>query len=351
MSGAFTWIDGERLIRFARGAVREVPELLARRGFERYALLTTERAEVASPQLVEDAEAVLRVPPGPVPEVAAAVRPGVQGRPVVALGGGRVVDAAKAIAAADGLACAAVPTTLAGSPLTPFHRLPTGATASRMVRPQLVAWDPDLIATLPRPQLATTAMNALAHGFEALYTPLANPVAELAALRGAKLLARNLPLEQPDRESVALAALLCSYAVGTTGFAVHHALCQTIVRTCGAPHAETNAVMLPHTVGFMARRAPRPVGRFARALGDPGADPVNAAGRVARLTAETGVEGLGQLGVDAAAIPAVVQAAGAHPAMGSTPGGPPDEQALIALVRAALDGEDLLRVDSSRTDQ
>jgi maleylacetate reductase len=336
MSGAFTWIDGERLIRFARGALGEAPELLARRGFERYALLTTERAETASPELVKGAEAVLRVPPGPVPEVSAAVRPGVQGRPVVALGGGRIVDSAKAIAAADGLECAAVPTTLAGSPLTPFHRLPTGATASRLVRPALVVWDPDLIATLPRSQLAATALNALAHGFESLYTPLANPVAELAALRGAKLFARNLPQEEPDREAVALAALLCSYAVGTTGFAIHHALCQTIVRLCGAPHAETNAVMLPHTVAFMAQRAPGPVGRFALALGDTGADPVNAAGRVGHLTAETGVEGLEQLGVEPAAVGEVVQAACAHPAMGSTPGGPPAGEDLAAMLEAAL---------------
>jgi maleylacetate reductase len=351
MSRAFTWIDGERLIRFGRGAVQDAPELLAGRGFEGYALLSTARAEEAAPALVEGAAAVLRVPPGPVPEAAAAVRPGVQGRPIVALGGGRVVDAAKAIAAADDLSCAAVPTTLAGSPLTPFHRLPVGASAPRMVRPALVAWDPDLIATLPRPQLAATAMNALAHGFEALYTPLANPVAEMAALRGAKLLARSLPLEEPDREAVALAALLCSYAVGTTGFAVHHALCQTIVRVCGTPHAETNAVMLPHTVSFMAHRAAGPVGRFALALGDAGADPVNAAGRVARLTAETGVEGLAQLGVNASSIAKVAQAACAHPAMGSTPGGPPGEEDLVALLRAGLDGEAQFGMSSSRADQ
>ncbi|MEX1141029.1 MAG: iron-containing alcohol dehydrogenase [Thermoleophilaceae bacterium] len=329
-------MDGERLIRFARGALDEAPSLLASRGFERYALLTTERAQAASPRLVDGAEAVLHVPPGPVPDAAAAVRPGVEGHPVVALGGGRVVDAAKAIAGADGLGCAAVPTTLAGSPLTPFHRMPAGVGAVHLVRPSLVVWDPDLIATLPREQLAATGLNALAHAFESLYTPLANPVSELAALRAASLFSRELPHERPDREAVALGALLGGYAVGATGFAVHHALCQTVVRTAGLPHAQTNALVLPHTVALMAARAPGPVGRFGAALGDPNGDPVNASGRVARLTAETGIDGLGELGLDEDALPGIAQAATRHPALANTPGGPPSEKELREILRAAL---------------
>ena len=230
MTAQFTWNDGERVVRFGRGVVAEAPDLLAARGFERYALLTTERAAEVSPALVASAETVLHVPSGPVPDVAAAVRAGVRGHPVVALGGGRVVDAAKAVAAADGLGCAAIPTTLAGSPMTPFHRMPAGVEATHLVRPRLVVWDPDLAESLPRPQLVATAMNALAHAFESLYTPLANPVAELAALSTAELLARELPRTEPDRAAVALGALLGGYAVGLTGFAVHHALCQTTVR-------------------------------------------------------------------------------------------------------------------------
>lgn len=336
MEHDFTWVDGERLIRFGRGVVGEAPRLLAARGFERYALLTTERAETGSAALVAGAEIVLHVPPGPVPDAAAAIRDGVQGHPVVALGGGRVVDVAKAIASADGLGCAVVPTTLAGSPMTPFHRMPKGAEARGLVRPSLVVWDPDLAESLPRAQLTATAMNALAHGFESLYGPRANPVAELAALRAAELFAQTLPAEHPDRAAVALAALLASYAVGTTGFAVHHAVCQTIVRVSGTPHAETNAVMLPYTVDLMAHRAPRAVGRFAAALGDPNGDPVNATGRVARLSAETGVDGLRQLGFDDELVPDVVETIRRHPALGNTPGGAPSDDELRALVEAAL---------------
>jgi maleylacetate reductase len=337
VSEAFTWIDGERMVRFGKGALASAGELIASRGFEGYALLTTPRAEREGPELVAKADTVLHVAPGPVPDAAAAVRPGVEGRPIVALGGGRVVDAAKAVAAADELRCAAIPTTLAGSSMTPFHRLPAGVTA-RPVRPALIVWDPELNATLAREHLTATAMNALAHAFESLYTPLANPVAELAALRAAELFQRELPHEHPDRELVALAALLGGYAVGTTGFAVHHALCQTVVRRAGTPHAETNAVVLPHTADFMAHRAPGPVGRFAEALGDPNGDPVNASGRIARLSAETGVEGLGELGVDERVIPELAAAATEHPAMRQTPGGAPTRSELKRLLAAALRG-------------
>jgi maleylacetate reductase len=316
--------------------VGEAGTLLASRGFEGYALLTTARAEPLAPDVVAGAGAVLHVPAGPVPEGAAAVRAGVQGRGVVAFGGGRVVDVAKAVAGADGLMCAAIPTTLAGSPMTPFHRMPKGSKGGRLVRPSLVVWDPELHATLPRGQLVATALNALAHAFESLYGPLANPVAELAALRTAELFGRELLRDEPDREAVALGALLGGYAVGSTGFAVHHAICQTTVRTVGLPHAETNAIVLPHSAAFMANRAPGPVGRFAAALGDPDGDPANAAGRIARLTAETGVEGLAEIGLEDGAVSRVVSAVMEHPALGNTPGGVPSEADLAALLRAAL---------------
>jgi maleylacetate reductase len=333
---SFTWVDGERLVRFGAGAVDEASSLLASRGFEDYALLTTERAEALGPDLVAGADVVLHAPAGPVPDSAAAVRAGVEGRDVVAFGGGRVVDVAKALAGADGLMCAAIPTTLAGSPMTAIHRMPKGAQGGRLVRPSLVVWDPDLHATLPRRQLVATALNALAHAFESLYGPLANPVAELAALRTAELFSRELQREEPDREAVALGALLGGYAVGAAGFAVHHAICQTTVRTVGLPHAETNAVVLPQSAAFMASRAPGAVGRFAAALGDANGDSRNASKRIAKLTAATGVSGLGELGLDSAAIPAVAAATMSHPALANTPGGAPSEGELTQILHDAL---------------
>jgi maleylacetate reductase len=353
---AFTWIDGERLVRFGDGVLDAAPKLLAQRGFGGYALLSTERAAAAAPAIADAAAVVAKVPEGSVPDGAAAVLADVGDRPIVALGGGRVVDVAKAVAGHHGLPCAALPTTLAGSPMTPFHRLPAGTRGGQLVRPSLVVWDPRLNATLPRAQLVATAMNALAHAFESLYVPHANPVASMAALRAAELFAERLPgagsltgqavraVGAADSDSggsdavadVALAALLAGYAVGTTGFAVHHALCQTTVRVAGLPHAEVNALVLPHTVGLMATRAPDAVGRFAAALGAPDENPADAPRLVAALSAETGVEGLGQLGLDPDAIAGIASATLGHPSLGNTPGGPPSEDELAELLRAAL---------------
>src|SRR5439155_23396935 len=94
----FTWIDGERVIRFAPGAVDQAAALLAHRGFEDCALLTTERAAAQAPGIEAAAAVVLHVPDDPVPEAAAAVRGDVGSRPILALGGGRVIDVAKGIA-------------------------------------------------------------------------------------------------------------------------------------------------------------------------------------------------------------------------------------------------------------
>lgn len=332
----FTFRDGERVIRFASEAAAEASELIEAQDLGGYALLSTERALAdAPPGLAEGAQAVLHVPAGPVPQAAAAVRDEVAARPLVAFGGGRVVDAAKAIAGADGLRCAAVPTTLAGSSFTPFHRMPAGVEDFTLVRPVLAVCDPRLMASAPMPGLAATAMNALAHAVESLYAPGANPVAESAALRSASLFARGFAASPPVAEDLALAAVLGGWAVGVTGFAVHHAVCQTVVREAGTPHAQTNAVMLPRTVAFMSTRAPEALGALAEALGAPEADPGAAADRVEALAALAGPTTLRELGFDARQIPAIASAAAAHPAMGRTPGGV-GQQDLGDLLRIAL---------------
>ena len=326
MPDDFTWVDAERTIRFGHGVVGEAGELLAGHGFGGYALLTTERARAAAPKLAAGAAVELTVPQGGVPESAAAVRDGVGGRPLVALGGGRVIDAAKAIAGADGLACAAIPTTLSGAELTRIHRMPAGVEQFTLVRPRLVVADPELMASQPLPALAASAMNALAHALEALYVPLRNPVADAAALEAAERIGRGLRATEPDRGELALGSLLAAYALGATGLAVHHVVCQTLVRVAGTPHADTNAVMLPHTLDLMGRRVPEAIGRFRSRLGADAAE----------LAARSGVPGtLAELGVGEADLQPVVEAALARPQLANTPQ-PPGREELHTYLLAAL---------------
>jgi alcohol dehydrogenase class IV len=235
---------------------------------------------------------------------------------------------------------AAIPTTLSGAELTPFHRTPAGVEGARMVRPSLVISDPLLMASQPEPELWASAMNALAHGMEALYTPLANPVAEAAALRGAEAIRRGGDATKPgadatQRGELALGALLCGWASGMTGFAVHHATCQSLVRVAGSPHAQTNAVMLPHFARMMSARVPGVIGELARALGDLDGAPEAAAGRAAKLSARSGHTRLATLGVEEEHLPRVAAAVMRHPALQNTPE-PPDEAELLELLRGAL---------------
>jgi alcohol dehydrogenase class IV len=331
----FRFADGERLIRFGEAGLAELDELLPMRGFDRYALLTTERALAVAPQLSDKADVALHVSPGPVPEAAAELIGRTEGRALVALGGGRVIDTAKAIAGATGVRCAAVPTTLSGAEMTGFHRMPAGTELARLVRPALVVSVPSLMAAQVEHELAASAMNALAHAMEALYTPLANPVSNLAALRGAGLLAQGIEPQQPDREALALGATLAGYASGVAGFAVHHAVCQTIVRIAGTPHAATNAVMLPHSVELMSSRAPQEIAKFGIAIG-AGPDPDAAAARVGQLSAKCGYARLGELGLTPDHLPAVLDALESRPDIAQNTPGAPTLGQLEDLLEAAL---------------
>ena len=296
--------------------------------------MTTQRALGQAPALSERAEVVLHVPAGRVDENSAQLLPRVHGRALVALGGGRVIDTAKAIAGAISVPCAAVPTTLSGAEMTRFHRTPAGAESPSLVRPSLVVADPALMASQPERDLAASAMNALAHAVEALYTPLANPVASMAALRAAHLIAAGLGAEEPGRDDLALGALLAGYASGQTGYAFHHVVCQTTVRLAGTPHGQTNAVVLPHSVRLMENRAPGAIGRLARSLGAP--DGGAAAGdRVARLVERTGVSSLRELGMRNDQVDAIADAAAGRAEVQNTPR-PPDRDELRTLVAAAL---------------
>ena len=333
---AFTFRDGERLIRFGPDALGEAPALLAERGFENYALLTTERALAAAPALADRANVVLHVPAGAVPEAAAAVRGDVGRRPIVALGGGRVVDSAKAIGGADGLPVATLATTLSGAELTGFHRMPAGVDEFRLTRPALVIADPALMASQPVPDLVASAMNAMAHAVEALYTPAANPVAEGAALRAIELLAHGLgDRDDADREQVALGALLAGYASGVAGYAVHHVVCQTIVRIAGTPHSRTNAVMLAHSLRLMEPRVPALLTRVAAALGVGDPSPQLAAARVAHFSARCGVTRLSVLGVTEDQVVEVAEAAAGRAELANTPDAPEVDE-LVEMVKNAL---------------
>jgi alcohol dehydrogenase class IV len=275
---------------------------------------------------------VHEVAPGGVPEAAAAIL-SADGERLVALGGGRVIDSAKAVAAVTGASVAALPTTLSGAEMTGIHRLPAGAEsrARGLVRPDLVLADPPAMTTQPEQQLRASAMNALAHGADSLYTPFANPVSRMTALRGAELIARALDQDRAerDRAALALASLLCGYAIDSALFALHHVICQTLVRALEIPHAETNAAILPRSMAAMRRRAVSEIEELARALGT---EPAAIEERILELGGDP--SGLGELGADRSQLDAALDQIEARPEIQFTPD-PPDRAELERIIDAA----------------
>ncbi len=271
MSDSFVWRDAGRAVVFRAGGVADAPTLLAENGMEPFELLSTQRHLEGAAGLADAASAIHVVAPGSVPDAAAAALDSVDAPNLVAFGGGRAIDTAKAVAAVTGAQVAAIPTTMSGAEMTGIHRLPSGAEgrARGMVRPGLVIADPQAMTSAPEPELRLSSMNALAHGADSLYTPFANPVSEMTALRGAELIAISLDEDRPsrDRESLALGSILCGYAIDSAMFALHHVICQSLVRICGTPHAATNAAILPRALAFMVPRAPEKLTLLAEALG------------------------------------------------------------------------------------
>ncbi len=195
----------------------------------------------------------------------------------VAIGGGSTTGLAKAIALVSELPILAVPTTYAGSEMTPIWGLTEKGrkTTGRdpRVLPKTVLYDPCLTVSMPPMLSATSGMNSIAHCVEALYAQEANPIISMIAEDGIRALAESLPIvvKAPGnleaRGRALYGAWLGGIALGSVGMALHHKLCHTLGGTYNLPHAETHTVVLPHAAAYNQPAAPEAMERVARALG------------------------------------------------------------------------------------
>jgi alcohol dehydrogenase class IV len=321
LTADFTWRDGDRIVRFGRGAIADAADLLG----DGFVLLTTERAQGSAPDVVAHAASVHHVPGGRVDDVADDLLEAVgAGSLYVALGGGRVVDVTKSVAAARGAQAAAIPTTLSAAEMTSGHRhARTVDPATPRVRPRIVINDPDLSASQPDRELAGSAANSLGHAVEAPATRGASPVPILAAREAARLLAR-----EDDADALALGALLSGYALDSSGFGLHHVLSQSLARFAGVWHGYANAAMLPHTAAALRTRVPEQMA----ALDDAAGVVMEALAR--RLAQRAGAQKLRELGVTEEALETCVHEALARPQLDGTPPAA-DEAEIRALYEAA----------------
>ncbi|TCC43110.1 maleylacetate reductase [Kribbella sindirgiensis] len=197
---------------------------------------------------------------------------------VVAIGGGSAIGLAKAIAlTAEQVVIVAVPTTYAGSEMTPVWgetaagRKSTGT--DMRVLPRVVIYDPMLSRGLPLKVTAASVANAIAHCVEATWTPKADPITELTAVEGLRALSTGLRdvLLAPDdldaRSNLLYGACLAGSALATAGTGLHHKLCHLLGGTYNLPHAETHAAVLPQVTRVNAPAVPQAAARLAATLG------------------------------------------------------------------------------------
>jgi maleylacetate reductase len=199
----------------------------------------------------------------------------------VAIGGGSTTGLAKAIALESGLPILAVPTTYAGSEMTPIYGLTEGGLKKTgrdtRVLPRTVIYDVELTLGLPFGLSVTSGINAIAHAAEGLYSQDRNPVIDLMAEEGIRAMVAGLRRLKPGAQDVAArsdclyGAWLCGTVLGAVGMALHHKLCHTLGGSFNLPHAETHTIVLPHALAYNAGAAPDALAKIARAMGEPDA--------------------------------------------------------------------------------
>jgi len=195
----------------------------------------------------------------------------------VAIGGGSTTGLGKAIALDSGLPILAIPTTYAGSEMTPIYGITEAGLKKTgrdlRVLPRTVIYDPELTLSLPVALSVTSGINAIAHAAEGLYAVDSNPIMDLMAEEGIAAIGRALPAIKKEANNMAArsdalyGAWLCGTVLGHVGMALHHKLCHTLGGSFNLPHAETHTIVLPHALAYNAREAPQAMQRIARALG------------------------------------------------------------------------------------
>ncbi|MDE3739145.1 iron-containing alcohol dehydrogenase [Pseudomonas resinovorans] len=207
---------------------------------------------------------------------------------VVGFGGGSSMDVAKLVAllahpeCRQGLAdiygvgnargrrlpLLQVPTTAGtGSEVTPIAIVTTGETTkmgvvSPLLLPDLALLDADLTLGLPAAVTAATGIDAMVHAIEAYTSKLKkNPLSDLLAREALRLLAGNLDTvvhngrNREARQAMLLGACLAGQAFANAPVAAVHALAYPLGGHFHIPHGLSNALVLPHVLGFNAEVA------------------------------------------------------------------------------------------------
>jgi len=268
---------------------------------------------------------------------------------VVAMGGGSALGVGKGVVSGEGRSLIAIPTTYAGSEMTPVFGTTDQAERRKSVRrddsvlPKLVIYDPEVTLDLSPELTASTGINALAHCVEACYARDVNPLILPVALEGIARIVRSLPLcvangrDFGAREDLLTGAYLAGFSIANATMALHHGICHVLGGRTGVAHGVLNAIMLPHVMRFTADAVPDAMTEIARNFPPPlaGEARVGAPQAVATLVASLPVpQRLRDAGVPEAVLDSVAAEAARNSAVQANPK-PVSEADLVGLLRSA----------------
>ncbi len=260
---------------------------------------------------------------------------------IIGIGGGSVIDAAKAIAVLStngGRILDYVGVDKVTRAIPPLLMIPstsgTGADVSqfcvitdtmrrvkatligRALVPDISITDPRLLVTMPEWLAATTGLDALTHGIEAYVSRAASSLTDVHALTAVRLVGDHLvrtidkPWDEDARIGMAQASLGAGLAFTNAILGATHAMSHQVGGALDLPHGMINGILLPHVIRFNAAENAERYVPIARALGvdvtrlSPEESAYAVADVVRRLADEVGVpRGLADLGVKPEDIP------------------------------------------------
>ncbi len=270
---SFTYTGNPARILFGCGSRASLGEEIRRLGHSRALILATPFQKADAEKLASSlgnlaagvfAQATMHTPVDITMQAVAAFD-AARADCVVSLGGGSTIGLGKAIARRNGTDQIVIATTYAGSEVTNILGETDGGIKTTVrgpeILPETVIYDPELTCGLPVAMSVTSGLNAMAHAVEALYATDRNPITSMMALGGVGALRKALPaiVATPDdiaaRSQALYGSWLCGSVLGMVSMALHHKLCHTIGGSFDMPHAETHAVLLPHTTAYTEQGA------------------------------------------------------------------------------------------------
>jgi alcohol dehydrogenase len=234
---------------------------------------------------------------------------------VLGLGGGSVLDAAKAIAllgtnpgkiedyegrkqyGTAPLPVVAIPTTCGtGSEVTWVAVITHSERRFKMsikgpeMYPALALVDPDVLLTLPPRLVAATGMDALVHAVEAFTVKPATHITDTLAEEALRLIFTSLEPayqdiqgDQAAREGIMLGSLIAGMSFGNSDVGAVHCLSESIGALFDIPHGIANAVLLPYVMEFNLPAAALKYARIARLVGIEDENPEKASQKLVRV--------------------------------------------------------------------